>query len=65
MSNFNPNEVEEKVELTDITGDGLSEPVVRTPGGPGWLSEHSMILWIVGIVLILAAFVTYMIVDNS
>ena len=65
MNKLDPKDVGGKVERTGSAGDDIpGHKVVSTPGGPGWVSEHSMILWIGGIALGIAALITYMIIDN-
>lgn len=39
--------------------------VPHAPGGPGWISEHSMWFWIAGFVIAVSALVIYMIIDNQ
>lgn len=43
----------------------VEQPVPHAPGGPGWASEHSGILWIIGTVVAISALVIYMIIDNN
>jgi hypothetical protein len=65
MRKLDPNNTGGKDERDGTAGDGVTgRGVAHTPGGPGWVSQHSQILWIAGIVLAITAFITYMIIDN-
>ena len=68
MNKTDQKNIDGKVSGTKQTGDAAQskagDSAHRTPGGPGWISLHSRLLWISGIVLVLAAWGVYMIIDN-
>lgn len=66
MSELDPKNTDEKDKQEDpIRRTATEQPVPHAPGGPGWISEHSGILWIIGTVIAISILVIYMIIDNN
>ncbi len=65
MTSPDQKNVGDKTQRDGSDGKGTTgQTVAHAPGGPGWVSEHSGILWIVAVVLAISAIVVYMIIDN-